>query len=391
MREPRRFRARAIVLAVVLTLVVTLGGTVLAIWLVMGPSAVTLLSGLNLIQHRFVGEYQEEQMLDAAMDGMVKGLGDRWSYYLDPESYADTQTRRDNAYVGVGVTVSYEKEEGLLILSVTSGGPAEEAGLRAGELIVAVDGTSLSGEARYEGADLIQGEAGSAVTLTVRREDGSEYSAEMTRRRLETKPVEHEMLEGQVGYIQVKNFYRRSADGVAAAVEDLREQGAKALVFDMRNNGGGYLDELTEMLDYLLPEGVIFRQEDRAGNESVSKSDAACVEIPMATLVNRDTYSAAEFFGAELQEWGVGVIVGEETSGKGYSQQTYPLPNGGGLGISTQRYFTGNGVSLIGTGVTLDRELSLSEEEDALQRAGKLPHQEDDQLQAALELLAERT
>ncbi len=391
MREPRRFRARAIVLAVVLTLVVTLGGTVLAIWLVMGPSAVTLLSGLNLIQHRFVGEYQEEQMLDAAMDGMVKGLGDRWSYYLDPESYADTQTRRDNAYVGVGVTVSYEKEEGLLILSVTSGGPAEEAGLRAGELIVAVDGTSLSGEARYEGADLIQGEAGSAVTLTVRREDGSEYSAEMTRRRLETKPVEYEMLEGQVGYIQVKNFYRRSADGVAAAVEDLREQGAKALVFDMRNNGGGYLDELTEMLDYLLPEGVIFRQEDRAGNESVSKSDAACVELPMATLVNRDTYSAAEFFGAELQERGVGVIVGEETSGKGYSQQTYPLPNGGGLGISTQRYFTGNGVSLIGTGVTLDRELSLSEEEDALQRAGKLPHQEDDQLQAALELLEERT
>ncbi len=213
----------------------------------------------------------------------------------------------------------------------------------------------------------------------------------MTRRRLETKPVEYEMLEGQVGYIQVKNFYRRSADGVAAAVEDLREQGAKALVFDMRNNGGGYLDELTEMLDYLLPEGVIFRQEDRAGNESVSKSDAACVELPMATLVNRDTYSAAEFFGAELQERGVGVIVGEETSGKGYSQQTYPLPNGGGLGISTQRYFTGNGVSLIGTGVTLDRELSLSEEEDALQRAGKLPHQEDDQLQAALELLEERT
>ncbi len=154
MREPRRFRVRAIVLAVVLTLVVTLGGTMLAIWLVMGPSAVTLLSGLNLIQHRFVGEYQEEQMLDAAMDGMVKGLGDRWSYYLDPESYADTQTRRDNAYVGVGVTVSYEKEEGLLILSVTPGGPAEEAGLRAGELIVAVDGTSLSGEARFEGADL---------------------------------------------------------------------------------------------------------------------------------------------------------------------------------------------------------------------------------------------
>ena len=167
-------------------------------------------------------------------------------------------------------------------------------------------------------------------------------------------------------------------------------QGAVALVFDLRNNGGGYLRELTDMLDHLLPEGPIFRSQDRAGNETVTESDAACVEVPMAVLVNADTYSAAEFFAAELQEQGVGVIVGEATSGKGYSQQTFPVPGGGAMSISTAKYFTGEGVSLIGTGLTLDRELSLSEEDAALLAAGTLEHSEDEQLQAALELLAER-
>ena len=156
----------------------------------------------------------------------------------------------------------------------------------------------------------------------------------------------------------------------------LQEEGAVALVFDMRNNGGGYLSQLTEMLDFLLPEGPIFISRDRAGNEEVTQSDAACVDLPMAVLVNADTYSAAEFFAAELQEQGVAVIVGEPTSGKGYSQQTFALPHGGAMAISTGAYFTGNGTSLIGTGLTLDAEVYLTGEGDA-------------QLEAALDLLAQ--
>ena len=222
---------------------------------------------------------------------------------------------------------------------------------------------------RYDGANLIQGEAGTSVELEIQGTDGTVRTVAVTRAQMETDPVEYELLESGVGYIQVKNFYRRSADRVKEAVDDLVAQGATALVFDMRNNGGGYLDELTEMLDYLLPEGPIFRQQDRDGHETVTNSDSHCIDLPMATLVNANTYSAAEFFGAELQEQGVGVIVGEPTSGKGYSQQTFPLPSGGGLGLSTEKYFTGNGVSLIGTGVTLDREVYLSEEEGQLLQA----------------------
>ena len=320
----KRFSALAVVLSVVLTLVISLGGVALAAWLTIGAQGLTLLEGLALINTRFVGEYEKDGVTDAAMSGMVAGLNDRWSYYLNPESYAANQERRQNQYVGIGVTVSYEDERGLLVTIVNKGGPAEKAGLQAGDIIISAEGTSLAGEARYEGVNLIQGEAGTPVSLGIMAADGTERTVEVAREKLETNPVEYEMLDGNVGYIQVKNFYRRSADGVKAAVDELVGQGAVSLVFDMRNNGGGYLDELTEMLDYLLPEGPIFRSRDRAGNEQVTNSDAHCIDLPMATLVNKSTYSAAEFFGAELQEWGVGVIVGEETTGKGYSQQTYP-------------------------------------------------------------------
>lgn len=386
----KRFSALAVVLSVVLTLVISLGGVALAAWLTIGAQGLTLLEGLALINTRFVGEYEKDGVTDAAMSGMVAGLNDRWSYYLNPESYAANQERRQNQYVGIGVTVSYEDERGLLVTIVNEGGPAEKAGLQAGDIIISAEGTSLAGEARYEGVNLIQGEAGTPVSLGIMAADGTERTVEVAREKLETNPVEYEMLDGNVGYIQVKNFYRRSADGVKAAVDDLVGQGAVSLVFDMRNNGGGYLDELTEMLDYLLPEGPIFRSRDRAGNEQVTNSDAHCIDLPMATLVNKSTYSAAEFFGAELQEWGVGVIVGEETTGKGYSQQTYPLPGGGGLGISTGAYFTGQGTSLIGTGVTLDQECVLTDEENALLKAGKLPRGDDAPLQAAIKLLEEK-
>lgn len=148
-------------------------------------------------------------------------------------------------------------------------------------------------------------------------------------------------------------------------------------MFDMRNNGGGYLHELTDMLDYLLPEGPIFITRDKAGNEDVTYSDASCVDLPMAVLVNANTYSAAEFFAAELQEQGAAVIVGEPTSGKGYSQQTFTLAYGGAVNISTAAYCTGSGTSLIGTGLTLDAEVYNTDDGT------------DAQLAAALELLAE--
>ena len=371
----KRFSLFQMLLAVVLTAAVVLAaGAVVMNHLLGGAGGRSLLEAWRLINTRFVGEYDGDAVVDGALEGMVAALGDRWSYTLTEEELAAQNQRRTNQYVGIGVTVSYENEAGLEILEVTPGGPAEAAGLRPGEVLTAVDGTSLAGEARYEGAGLIQGEAGTAVTLEVLGTDGDTRTVEVERAGIETDPVESGMLAGDVGYVALANFYDNSAQRLEEAVEALMDQGARALVFDMRDNGGGYLHELTDMLDFLLPEGPVFISRDRAGNESVTTSDASCVDLPMAVLVNANTYSAAEFFAAELQERGAAVVVGEPTSGKGYSQQTFTLPYGGAVNISTADYFTGEGTSLIGTGLTLDQEIYQTKEGDA-------------QLEAALELL----
>ena len=371
----KRFSLLHLLLAVLLTAAAVLAGGTLLLNRSLGAGGRSLVEALNLVNTLFVGEYDETEVVDAALEGMVSGLGDRWSYYLTADELAAQNQRRTNQYVGIGVTVSYEREEGLEIQAVTASGPAEAAGLQEGELITAVDGTSLAGEARYEGANLIQGEEGTSVTLEITGTDGSVRTVEVERASIDTDPVESEMLEGDVGYVRLLNFYDNSAQRLEEAVTALQEQGAQALVFDMRDNGGGYLHELTDMLDFLLPEGPIFISRDRAGNEEITTSDASCVDLPMAVLVNADTYSAAEFFAAELQEQGVAVIVGEPTSGKGYSQQTFTLPHGGAVAISTGAYFTGSGTSLIGTGLTLDAEVYNTEDG------------EDAQLAAALELL----
>ena len=362
--------------------------TLLVLWLLLGSQSVSLLTAWGAVRTRFVGEYDPDAAMDSALRGMVAGLGDRWSYYLNAEESAYQREREDNRYVGIGVTAGKEDERGLFLLQVYSGGPAEEAGLKGGELITAVDGVSAAGETGQESAlEAIKGEEGTEVTLTVMDTAGRLREVKVTRQAIQGQLVRYELLDTAVGYVAVSNFYTDCAQQFRSAVDDLVEQGAVGLVFDMRNNGGGYVHELTDMLDYLLPEGPIFRSQDVMGLEEVIRSDENYVNLPMVTLVNRDTYSAAEIFAAQLQESAGAAIVGEETSGKGYSQQPVYLPNGGELHLSTGKYTTGAGVSLVGTGVSLDARVELTEEERLALWAGQLKHEEDAQLQKALELL----
>lgn len=390
MKEGRRtYKGRHLVFSALGGALVMLLALALVLWLILGPYALSILGAWGAVRLRFVGEYDPAAATDAALSGLVSGLGDQWSYYLNAEGYAAQKERRNNTYVGIGVTVEYSDPRGLLITQVSRGGPAEAAGLEPGEVITAADGVSLAGEARYTGTEHIRGEEGTEVVLTLLGLDGKERETAVRRGAVENQSLRYELLSDGTGYIDVDDFYSHSAGQFMDAVDDLLEQGAERLVFDMRDNGGGYVDELTQMLDRLLPEGPIFRSEDKGGREEVSQSDAICVELPMATLVNGNTYSAAEFFGAQLQESVGALIVGEPTSGKGYSQQAVPLPGGGALNLSTGRYTTGAGVSLVGTGVTLDAEVALGEEVVELLRAGVLPHEEDAQLQRAIEMLKE--
>lgn len=375
MKKTKRFRLRSIIITAALTVIVTLGAVALAAWLLLGSSGLAIAAGAAYINTMFVGDYDEDVMTDAALEAMVDSLGDRWSYYMDAESYEASKLRRSNAYVGIGVTITYE-EDGLHIQGVTEGGPAEAAGLLPGEIITAADGKDLTGENAANGTSYIQGEEGTQVILTVLDANGVSRDVTITRARIESDPVAYELLEDGVGYIDLANFYKGSADHVKNAVEDLLDQGATSLLFDMRSNPGGYVEELLDLLDYLLPEGIIFQSGNSSGPNRVTKSDADCVDVPMAVLVNEDSYSAAEFFAAQLRESVGAPIIGQPTCGKGYSQKTLALPGGRALNISTKTYYTGSGESLIGMGITPDIVVELT-------------GPEDNQLEAAITALTE--
>lgn len=349
--------------------------------LLLGSDGLALVQTFLLARFAFVeADADLTAAVDQGLDAFVRGLGDRWSYYRSAEHYQQLKATRANNYVGVGITVSFTREEGLWVLSVVEGGPADQAGVVPGDIITAVDGQSAAGEAGREISDRIQGEAGTQVVLTLLREDGTTAEAACTRATLRKSSASGKMLEGGIGYVRLENFYSGSAGSFQAEVDALVEQGAKGLIIDVRNDPGGYVAELEKILDYLLPEGPVFTQKPRWWFQSVYQSDADCVDLPMAALVNGGTYSAAELLAAQLRESAGAPIVGEPTSGKGYSQVTFPLANGGGVGLSTATYCTGSGHSLIGEGITPDVELPLAEE-------APLGGENDNQLQAALELL----
>lgn len=341
----------------------------------------------SLILERFIGDSDQVAMEDAAAEAMVDSLGDRWSYYIPADEYEAYQEQVANAFVGVGITIQLtEESEGLLVVDVTRGGPAEEAGILVGDTLVAVEQTRIAGMSTTEVRNLVRGEEGTWVSLTLSR-DGREETFSVERRRIEVPVATFSMLDNHVGLVRIENFDQRCAQETIAAIEALLAQGAEGLIFDVRGNPGGYADEMVKILDYLLPEGELFRTVDYAGRERVDTSDADCLELPMAVLVNQDSYSAAEFFAAALREYDWAVVVGQKTCGKGYFQNTLPLSDGSAVGLSVGKYFTPNGQSLADVGVTPDRVVEVDEDTRWKIYYGTLPTEEDVQLETARELL----
>ena len=345
-----------------------------------------LLELSEVIDERFVGEKDARAVEEACAAGMVEGLGDRWSYYISAEDLKEYDITMANDYVGVGVTVRKEDENAPLeVISVQTGGGAEAAGVLPGDYVTAADGISFEGMTLEEACDLVRGEEGTEVTLEILRGEET-LSLTMTRMALPLDPVSGEMLDG-TGYIRIDNFYTGSGDAFIRTAEDLLEQGATALVMDVRFNGGGYVSELTQMLDYLLPEGTIFRMEYTDGTVYEISSDANQAGCPLAILVNDCSFSAAAYFAEAIREFGCGVVGGQATTGKGYSQTMIRLSDGSGVNLSTARYFTPDGSSLAGVGIQPDIPVEVDEDEYFSIYYEVLPREEDHQLQAVLEAL----
>lgn len=344
----------------------------------------------NLILTSFAGDADKTKIEDAAADAMVNAMGDRWSYYIPAAELPSFLENSENAYVGIGVTVqATDDNSGLMVIAVQPGGPAEEAGVQVGDVIIQVDGESAQDRTVTEISAMIKGEEGTVVSITVLR-SGEGITMSMTRKRMETTVASSKLLNEHVGLVTIQNFDERCADETIAAIKALLNQGVDMLLFDVRNNPGGYVDELTKVLDYLLPEGNLIRTVGTDGSDETVTSDADCVKVPMAVLVNENTYSAAELFAVDLSEYGVARIFGQKTSGKGFFQQVFQFSDGSAAGISVGRYYTSQGNNLEGIGLTPDEEIKLDDESEALLYNGMLEPENDAQLQAAMSYLMDK-
>lgn len=342
----------------------------------------------ELIQTRFIGEVDVTALEDAAASAMVDAIEDRWSYYISAEDYASHADKKTNSYVGIGITIGTREDKiGFDILQVSPDGSAQEGGILPGDILIEAEGQSVAELGTSGTSTLIKGKEGTKVSVAVLR-NGERLEFSLTRKRIQTIVAEGKMLDGNIGLVTIANFNDKCAAETIAAVEELVEQGAEALIFDVRNNPGGYKDELVEILNYLLPEGPLFRSVLYTGEEEVDQSDAACLEIPMAVMVNGNSYSAAEFFAAALEEYDWAIVVGEQTCGKGYFQYTMRLSDGSAVNLSVGKYTTPNNVNLTEVGgLTPEVYVEVDTETAALIASGLLDAQEDPQIQAAVQAL----
>lgn len=344
---------------------------------------------LNVIDTAYIGDADPTVMTDAAAAAIVEASGDRWSYYVSAAEMEEFSTMKENVFGGIGVSIVYQNaDEGILVEAVDPGGSAQKAGIHPGDIIIEAGGQSLIGVDPSTATSFIRGEIGTDVIIKVLR-DGEELTFTVKRAKIEETVAAGVLLEGNVGYIVIQNFNDRCASETIACIEDLIEQGATKLLFDVRFNSGGYVSELVDLLDYLLPEGDLFVSEDYTGVKQTDTSNPSCLRMPMAVLINAYTYSSAEFFAAVLEEYEWAFTVGEHTVGKGNYQITIPLSDGSAVSLSVGRYYTPiKGIWLEESGgLAPTIEVEVDEETLAYIYAGLLDPMKDPQVLAALEAL----
>ena len=341
----------------------------------------------NLILDLFPNEVDLTEIEDAAADAMVAALGDPWSYYIPASEYDRLMESVENSYVGIGITLTDARETGSFrVHAVIPEGPADQAGMRKDDVIIEVEGESVEGLSLTDISARIKGEEGTQVSITVQRQEET-LTLSVTRNRINTVVAKGNLLNGTIGYVRIENFVARSAEETLAVIEDLIAQGATKLILDVRFNSGGYEEELVKILDYLLPEGTLVSNRDKEGKTETFESDAEFLDMPMAVLINEESYSAAELFAAVLREYDAAQIVGSRTVGKGYYQNLFRLNDGSAVDLSVGRYFTSKGENLEGIGLIPDVEVPMEDADFEALYYGILDQDQDVQLQAAVELL----
>lgn len=318
-------------------------------------------------------EIDTEDLVEGIYAGYAASLGDPYTAYYDEESTREFMKSISGEFGGIGATVSKKADEDeILISEVYEESPAEQAGLKEGDVLLQADGHAVSGQDLDTVVSWISGEPGTDVELRVSRA-GEEMDVTVTRDVIETKTVEYEMKENGIGYIRVEEFDKVTYDQFKAALDNLEGQGMASLIIDLRGNPGGQLTTVTDMLKLFLPEGVIVSTKDKYGNTDEITCDGDHeFKKPLAVLVDGRSASASEIFSAAIQDYGVGTIVGTQTYGKGVVQQTIDLGDGTCMKVTISEYYTPSGRSINGTGVTPDVEVEYEYDEEDPERDNQL-------------------
>lgn len=340
----------------------------------------------SLIDDYYLEEKDEESLAEGLYTGLIYGLGDPYSRYYTAKEYEEENSSTEGAYVGIGILMQENPEGGVSIIQCYEGGPGEAAGLLEGDIISAIDGEDITELSVEDVADLVKNSGKEEVTLTIHREDVEE-ALEITVpvTDVELPSVFYEMLEDQTGYIRISEFKGVTYDQYMSAFSDLSDQGMKKLVVDLRGNPGGLLNSVCDILNEILPEGLIVYTEDKYGNREEERSSGEkTLDIPLAVLVNESSASASEIFAGAVQDYGIGTIVGTTTYGKGVVQSIRKLSDGSAVKLTVSNYYTPNGNSINKVGITPDVEVKL--DTDLLNKEEISP-EEDNQLQEALKVL----
>ena len=341
----------------------------------------------ELINAYYLDEIDGQKVEDTMYTGMVAGLEDPYSVYYSKEELESMEESISGAYSGIGATLTQDPDTGeLSVVSCFDGTPAQEAGLQPGDVITGWNGKSVEGIELSELVSKIKTDPEEQLTMEIER-DGETLEVELTRREVQIPTVEYEMLDNQIGYIRLVEFDEVTADQFKEALEDLENQNMEKLIIDVRNNPGGVLQVVCDMLDQLLPEGLIVYTEDKNGNRKEYTSDEEHqFTKPLAVLANENSASASEIFAGAIQDYGIGTIVGTTTFGKGIVQRTFYLSDGTGVKLTVAKYYTPKGHDIHKKGITPDVEIELDEE---LKNQSSISHEEDNQLQKAIEVLQE--
>lgn len=344
------------------------------------------ISGLKeLIDARYLGDVDDSKLEEGLYKGLISGLDDPYSVYYDEEETKSMMESNEGEYCGIGAVLTRDTDTGIITLvQIYDDSPAMEAGLKADDILYKVEDIEVTGEDLTEVVSHIKGEKGTEVRLTVLRgDDMEEVTVTAVRNTVQVRTVKHEMKSDGIGYVSVSEFDIVTYEQYKEALADLENQGMEGLIVDLRNNPGGNLDTVCDILDLMLPEGLIVYTEDKEGNRDEKKSDEERqFRLPLVVLMNGNSASASEIYAGAVQDYGIGEIVGTQSYGKGVVQQIYPMKDGTSVKLTIAEYFTPKGRNIDGKGITPDVEVEYEE--------NKENPEADNQLDKAMEVLKEK-